>query len=266
MIVMLILLIIPVVSPLGIPITVSDYTQEAYNIIDALPPDSTVILIPSVDVALWPEEESFARAVIWHLSSRPLKWAMIHFGADAVLLSKTALDFVDIPNNFPDKEYGKDYVFMNYIVGGETGVTALLTDVHSQYRTDYFGTPIDELEIMQYLKDHNDIDLVVYITGSDAPMPVRVFHTTFDIPLIMAPTIGWFPTFIPYYNAGQMQGLVGGVRGGAEYELLVNRPGMGLAITDALSIAFLYTIALLILGNIHELSTRLGKNEEVMES
>jgi hypothetical protein len=263
MIVMLILLIIPAVNPIGIPIPVSSYTQEVYDYVEDLPAGSMVVVLPGVGVALWPDQESFCQAIFHHLASRPLRWVVVHFGADSPLLSKAALEVIDIPGNFPEKKYGVDYAFLGFMVGGEVGFASFCTDVHGNFAKDYYGTPIADLPVMQYLKDHNDIDVLIHLTGGDAEAPVRVFVTTFGIPYISSPTTGWVPTYMPYYNAGQLTGLVQGLIGGAEYELLIRRPSSGLRTTDCLSLTFGFTIVLIIAGNLdYHLSGKPEKTEE----
>jgi len=256
MLMLLILFIIPAVRPLGIPIPVSKYTKEVYDYINSLPPGSLVVVATDVDVALWPEERAFTKAVLWHLLQRPIKFVIVNFGPDSPVLINTVLEELNIEKTFPNKKYGEDYVLLGYLAGGETAYAAFCTDVHAVYETDYFGTPIEELPIMKELKDSSDIDLLIHITGADADAPVRQFVSTFHIPYAAAPTIGWVPTYMPYYDAGLLIGLIQGVRGGAEYELLVKRPGVGLATTDCLTLGFLYVIILMILGNIDYFATR----------
>ena len=104
MVVLLILMIIPAVRPLGVPIPISDYTTEVYNYIENLPADSVVIITANVGVALWPEEETFAKALLWQLGKSPLKFVIVNFGFDSPILMAGALDDIDFVNNFPDKQ------------------------------------------------------------------------------------------------------------------------------------------------------------------
>jgi hypothetical protein len=253
MFILLILIIIPAVNPIGIPIPVSDFTREVYDYIEGLPDDSLIVIACNVGVALWPEEETFAKAVLWQLGKIPVKFVIVNFGADSPVLMAGALEDLDYDSIFPDKKYGEDYALMGFLAGAETAMASFATNPGGAYETDYFGTPVGQLPIMQELQTTSDIDLIVHITGADADAPVRQWVETFHIPYAAAPTIGWVPTYSPYYDAGQLIGLIAGIRGGAEYELLIDRPSSGLAITDGLSLAFLYTVLLIILGNIDNL-------------
>lgn len=263
MLLVLILIIIPAVHPLGIPLTVSSYTKEAYDYIQNLPSGSTVVIAAAVDVALWPELESYTRALIWHLAKRPVKFVIVNFSPDSVLLMQSAMNYVDIPKNFPDKKYGVCFVMMGYLAGVESAYAKFASDPQKAFDVDYYGTPVSQLPAYQGLKQTSDISLVIHITGSaDAAIPVRQFVTTFKLPLLIAPVLGGVPSYMPFYQAGNFVGLITGIRGGAEYELLTERPATGLAITDALSISFLYTIFLIVLGNVCYFTMR-GKEKKV---
>jgi hypothetical protein len=258
MLLMLIIIVIPAIYPLGIPVIVSGYTKEAYNYIENLPPGSTVVIGGGIGVSLWPDLESYARALFWQLAQLPVKTVIVGFSADDVLLMQSVIDYVDLQKNFPDKKYGVDIVLMGYLAGVENAYAKFAKDPYNAFTTDYYGTPISQLPIMQGLKQTSDISVIILFTGADATAPVRQFVTTYKIPLIAAPNIGWVPTYMPYYQAGQLVGLIAGIRGGAEYELLIGKPGKGLAITDGLSLSFLYTLILIVAGNIYYFNRRDG--------
>lgn len=51
-------------------------------------------------------------------------------------------------------------------------------------------------------------------------------------------------------RAGQIKGLIPGLPGGAQYEILLQRPGRAVKLMDAQSMGHLWIIVLVILGNI----------------
>ena len=55
---------------------------------------------------------------------------------------------------------------------------------------------------------------------------------------------------LPYLQSGDLVGLLAGMSGAAQYEVLVDRPGLGLGGMDAQSISHLVIIALILIGNI----------------
>lgn len=58
------------------------------------------------------------------------------------------------------------------------------------------------------------------------------------------------PKQYAYYSAGQLNGLLGGMKGAAEYEKLVGRPALAITGMGAQSIAHLLIIFLVLIGNI----------------
>lgn len=54
-IVMFILLLIPTVSPLGLPMPISSMTRNSYEAIEAVPSGSTVLIAVQTSVGLWPK-------------------------------------------------------------------------------------------------------------------------------------------------------------------------------------------------------------------
>lgn len=56
--------------------------------------------------------------------------------------------------------------------------------------------------------------------------------------------------YIIYVQAGQYQGMLGGLSGAAQYEYLLNKPGKAIQGMDAQSFAHLLFFTLIVLGNI----------------
>ena len=56
-------------------------------------------------------------------------------------------------------------------------------------------------------------------------------------------------SFYPFLASGQITGLLGGLKGAAEYEILIQKPGMVQRGMDAQSVSHLVIILLVILGN-----------------
>ena len=65
--------------------------------------------------------------------------------------------------------------------------------------------------------------------------------------------------FYPYLNAGQLEGLLGGMRGAAEYEVLIDRPDQGLRGMDSQSVIHLIIIVLIAVGNAAYFISKRGK-------
>jgi hypothetical protein len=79
---------------------------------------------------------------------------------------------------------------------------------------------------------------------------VRQVQGPLDIKLLAGVVNVSVPEVMPFYTSGQIDGLTQGLRGAAEYELLVNKPGSAVAKMDAQSLGHLAIILFVIIGNI----------------
>lgn len=196
------------------------------------------------------EVEPGTIVMLKHLLRKPVKFVIVCWAADEPKLMEGALAKVADFATANNKKYGVDYVNLGFIPGMETAMAAFAKDVQANAPADMYGTPIAQLPAMSGMKSAKDFGLVLYITGSDAAAMIRQYVSAYGSKLITFATIGWVPSFTPYLYSGQLVGIVPGVTGGAEYELLMRSPGSGLATTDALSLGFLFLVVLAILGNI----------------
>ncbi len=64
------------------------------------------------------------------------------------------------------------------------------------------------------------------------------------------------PEIMPNLQAGQIVGIVAGMRGAAEYEIMVGKPGTAVAGMDAQSFAHVLIMLLIIVGNVGYILTR----------
>jgi hypothetical protein len=89
-----------------------------------------------------------------------------------------------------------------------------------------------------------------------------VANDKFNIPVAGGATAVSAPEMLPYLNKQQqLHGLLGGLKGAAEYEKLIGKVGLATAGMDAQSIAHLIIIAFIALGNINYYLEKKRKRE-----
>jgi hypothetical protein len=79
---------------------------------------------------------------------------------------------------------------------------------------------------------------------------VQQVVSRFHVPMVAGVTAVSAPEYYPYLQAGQLHGLLGGMAGAAEYEILVKAPGLATRGMDAQSLAHLFIAFMIILGNL----------------
>lgn len=240
----------PLLKPLNLPIVVSKETRGIYDTIEALPPGSVVALSFDYAATGYSEMHPQASVVFQHLLMRPgLKVLLVAFWeAGPMFANELIQGQVDLNG----KQYGTDFVNLGYIPGGETAMAAFASDIHKAYPKDYLGTSISAIPMMANIKSAKDIDLFITIAAGSPGVPeiVRQIQGPYGVKFASGVTAISAPISMPYISSGQMIGMMSGLGGAAEYEVLIEKIGAAVSAMDAMSASHLVMIAFLIIGNI----------------
>ncbi|MEI7482741.1 MAG: hypothetical protein WCK75_10390 [Elusimicrobiota bacterium] len=104
---------------------------------------------------------------------------------------------------------------------------------------------------MQGIKNYKNMAMIVSITGTSMlDYWVAYVGDKFTVPVVGGVTAISQPGYGPYLQTGQLKGLVGGMKGAAEYESLIKEPGKGTSGIDSLNLAHILVLALILTSNI----------------
>lgn len=244
--VLLIVLIVPMLNPIGIPLTVNETTYQVYDLIESLNPNSDIVLVGmDYSVAGAADVHPQAVAVAKHLANRGVKMIMAAFVPDGPMLAETIIELLG------DRvTYGENIVNLGYLAGGESAVKKFIEAPATTFARDHRGNAVASLPIMNNVKDIHDITLIMdFQTGSPGYQDfLRQLPANGPLYAAGIVTVS-VPNVMPYLNSGQFAGLLPGLRGGAEYEVVIGEPGDGAARMDAQSLGHLVIIAFIIVGN-----------------
>ena len=248
-----ILLAFPILNPVILPMAVQEYSLEAFQFADSIPEGSIVLIEGGNSAATYPQCGPGLVANIYHLLTKGVKLVFFSIGSEQQFWTQKAIDTAlsKLPPGTP-AENGVDWVNLGYIPGGESAVAAFANDIRSVVSKDYFGTPIDQIPLMEDVNDATAFAAVFWWGGSEGSIPygVRQFVGPFGIPMAGSCTTNEVPNYSPYISSGQLKGLFGGIRGSAEYEYLLKLPGPALGQAMATNFGGLYWLILVVLGNI----------------
>ena len=253
---MIFVVLIPLLFPLELPFRVQDKVRKVYETIEALPDGSSVIFAAEYDPAGKPELEPFARAVLRQLFRKNAKIAVVTTWKFAPPLVESL--WQDIGVKEFDKEYGKDWVFLGFKEGQDIAIAKMGENLRTFFPKDYKGTPIDDIPLMDGKKSLKDFPLMLII-GAGFPGPkeyVQQVQGRYNLDIVTATTAVMVPDVAPYYDTGQIKGLVAGMRGAAEYEKILGEPGLATAGLDAQNLAHVFIILAIIFGNLIYFKTR----------
>jgi len=252
--------VFPLLKPMGLPISIGVHSRTLYDYIQHLPPGSVVLNVFDWGPAQIPDAGVGAMAITQHLLSLPVKIVAFSQEVSAVMMYEYTMSRIKIP---PDKKYGTDFVYFGFIAGLETALAAIAKDVHATFVKDYYGTPVEQIPMMDKIRTVKDFALVVETTNTGTHVDgfLRQWKSPYGTPIAINIGAVMVPTYLPYYP-GQVLAVIAGARGGSEYELLIKQPGPGVASLDAVSTSHLLVIIFIAIGNIQYFIEKRKRREE----
>jgi hypothetical protein len=241
--------IIPLLIPMGLPVDITKPVKNVYDTIENLPKGSIVVVSIDYDPGSEAELYPATLAFLEHCFRRDLRVYMMGLWAPGIALGNIAFEQIAPKYN---KVYGEDYINIGYKPGGAVMLLTLGRNVADIVVTDYAGFPIDSLPLGRAVKTARDMALVMTFSAGDPGILhwIIYFNARFGVPICGATTAISAPRQYPYLSSGQLNGLLGGLKGAAEYETLVDKKDRATAGMDSQSIAHILIVLFIILGNI----------------
>ncbi len=249
--------IVPLLFPIGMPVTVTKEVQAVYDYIENLPPGSTIMLAMDYDPAALAELYPMNIAVLRHAYSRNIKVIGMTLWITGATLGNLAMR--EAAEGIAQE--GEDYVYLGYVAGYASVVMGMGEDISNVYPTDYGGRPLSELPAMKGVKNYKDIDLLIDLAAGATPelwiaYAGSKYGQTIAVGCTAVSAVGYYP----FLNSNQIIGLIGGMKGAAEYENLIEARGTATAGMDSQSIAHILIIVLIIVANISYFAMRKTKS------
>jgi hypothetical protein len=261
---LLVFIMIPMFHPLGIPVGVSERTKRMYNLINTLQAGDIVCF--QNDLEWFPTSTGPAQLIILkHLLMKDVKIVIVEFESTAFVSTSKILEKED-PAKY-GYVYGTDWVYLGFVPGLETGIAAFTTDVWRTTPTDYEGTPISQIPIMQNIRKAEDFKMVIEGNSYLDVQTWVVRHWTAARGVTTAMITGKTGVSeIAAYYPHQIEGHIADIEGAWEYEGLLGVVGEALKSSDIISMAYIAAIITTILGNYSWIYGKYLKQQEVLKS
>jgi len=251
-------LLFPVISKMLPKPAITGPTKSFYQTVEEVakdPASQNKIAIVSCNFGAGTLAENLSQceAVVRHLMMRKIKFAIFCFNdPQGRALGQQVVDKLAKEYSY---EYGRDYVNFGYRPAG--AAVALLktavSDLPGALGKDSKGTPISEVPCMKGVKSVNEVSLIVEIAAAATlDVWVQFFQRAGKqpIPTVYCPTSVMATEAIPMLETGQLQGMLIGLKGASEYELLLEKEGFASAASASLSLSHLLIIVLIAVGNV----------------
>jgi hypothetical protein len=247
--------LLPLLYPVGLPIRISPEVRSVYDYIEALPEQSVFLLSIDFDPASKPELHPQAIALLHHAFRKNLRvvamtlWVSGTGMADQ-LLKQVASDM--------GKVSGNDYVFLGWSPGGSAVIINMGQDLYTAFPSDYGGRPTKGLPVLEGVSNLKDVTYAISLGAGNPGVEAWYVYgkDKYKFELGGGCTGVMAPGLYPLLRSGQINGLIGGLRGAAEYESLIGQNGRAVAGMDAQSATHLAIIVLVAICNLFYFSLR----------
>jgi hypothetical protein len=201
----------------------SALARSTFDEIERLNPGDPVLLPFDYDPASEGELAPMATAFVKHCAEKKLK---MYFMALWPLGSQMADGVIDkvLKADFPNLVYGRDYVNLGYKSGNEAVIKTIVTNLRELYTTDSRGTALQDIPMMRGIENIQYFKLIINVAAGYPGTKEWVQYAVTPYPdriRLVAGNTGVQATQMYPYVPRQLPGLLGAIKGAAEYEKLV---------------------------------------------
>ena len=242
---------VPLLIPFHFPIKATKQVRAVYDTIETMADRGGGAVLISFDYgpSSLPELQPMAQSILRHCFDRKLKVVAMNHWPQGVGLAQQALGTVSKERG---AVYGEDYVFLGYKTGMTSLVINMGQDFHNAFPQDAQGNATAGLAVTGGISSLRDFDYVISLAAGNTPDQVWIpfGQEKYKFPFGIGCTAVMAPDMYPFLQSGQMNGLIGGLAGAAEYEALVKTPGSATDGMKPQSIVHLVIIFFIALGNL----------------
>lgn len=216
--------IIPLLFPFGTKSHVTPPTKRIYDEVEKIASHEqgrkgVLMLSFDYDPSTLPELQPMTWAMIRHAFSRNVKVVGLTLFPEGAGLVKAAFDSLSREYN---KREGIDFVNLGYKPGISAVIMSMGESIEKTFLQDYNNTPIREIPMMKNIRNYNDVDLIVTFSGTGTVVSwITYAHGRYHINIATGVTAVMASDYYPFLQTGQFIGMLGGLKGAAEYEKLL---------------------------------------------
>jgi len=248
--------LLPIVRPFDLPgIKPTDQSKNYFDTMNAVPEGTKILISADFDPGSKPELYPMLEATLRHAFKKKLRIVVMTLWLTGIgMVEKAIKDNVAYAKDHfgVEPQEGKDYVFIGWKTGGSAVVIGMGVNILEMFSQDNYGKPLAEHPIMAGVKSLKDFKIVVSLSAGTPGFKEWVQYGVQknNLTFVGGCTGIIIPEAYPYLQAGQMKGVLGGMKGAAEYEKLLNIPGTATGGMVALSLAQFMIILLVAACNI----------------
>ena len=253
---------LPLFFKANLKIDTTPEVERVYDIVENLPEGSKVLLAFDYDPGSMPELQPMAESFMRHCIRKKLKMIIMGLWPQGPIQANLALEKVIKEKEFRDVKLveGVDWVNLGYAAGNEVVIERMGSSIWAVFAADHKGVKLEDLPLMKGVRNFSNIDFIYELSAGYPGTQewVQFAVDKFGAKLGAGNTGVQAPLIYPFYPK-QLLGFLGGMKGAAEYEVLMNTPALGVSYMLSQSVAHALVCLFIIVGNIAFFLTRRKK-------
>ncbi|MBM4030295.1 MAG: hypothetical protein FJ291_00745 [Planctomycetes bacterium] len=247
---------VPTLSDLACDFKPSPWAEKVFKKVESLKPGSPILLSFDFDPAAMEELHPMGLALLRHCFKNDLHPILMTHWPSGVGISKQIIEKAAKERG---KVSGKDYVFLGFKPGDYNLILNMGESLQGAFDKDFYKQPTQGMPALEGVRSLKDIPLVIDLAaGTAIEMWIAYGRDRFGFDLGAGCTAVITPDLYPFLSSGQLIGVLGGLRGAADYETLLKRPDRATKGMQAQSSTHVLIILLILGANVHYLSRRMG--------
>ena len=230
-----------------LPIRATKPVRDIYDKIETLNENSHLLLALDYDPSSKEELHPMAIALLRHCFKKDIKVIGLTLWPGGAGLAESA--FVSIGKEYK-MESGKDYVYLGFKPGQASLIINMGENFFSAFPQDYYGNNTVDMPALNGVNSLIDMDYVIDLAAGQTIETWIAYGKEkykFDMAAGCTAVIG--PDMYPFLQSGQLNGLMGGLKGAAEYESIINKKDMAVRGMRPQSVVHVLVIMFVVIGN-----------------
>lgn len=258
--ILLVVLVVPLLLSLGMSVKplsdVSQRVRQVFEQVDSLRYTGRPLMISvDFDPASQGELLPMLKAMLRHAFARDIRVLVLGLWPNGAGLARRALE--ETAREF-DRQNGRDFVFLGYKAGVDAVILGMGENIANTFPRDGFGLKVADHPMMQDVRKLPDIGFLVSLSAGTPGYADWLLYaqSRYHSKMATGTTAVQAADAYPFLGTGQLLGIIAGMKGAAEYEVLVAQAGLRQAGTpainamDAQSFAQFAIVILVIIGNV----------------
>jgi hypothetical protein len=244
-------LLIPLLVDFSLPNTSSKVVRDVYDDIGKLQPGDVVILSFDFDPASTAELEPMTKAILRQCFKKDLKViCMTLWGPQAPPLMKEITKSVASEPGM-NKVAGRDYVLLPFKPGGPSVIVTMGQDFYLVFPEDDEKVPTKGMGCLKNVRTLKDVKYVVALCAGQT-LDYWIFYgqEKYGINLAGGCTAVMATDYYPYLQTRQLRGLIGGLGGAYQYEVLTEKKEKAAEGMRPQSVVHILIVLLIVAGNV----------------